>query len=357
MRVGSVLEEARRNILAGATRAALLAFVWSALLAVLVAADASMINGLLVRAHDFRTSGAATMVVTAPGRIDAAACERLEDRDAVASAGALRAVTAALAPLSAPGLPVPTFEATRGLVDQLGAAVGGGVLMSEDAATALGLMPGDALPLRGATAQISDVFPYPHDGRRAGLGYSVVLPVPTTGLFDECWATSWPVDEQLPGLLTSVVVVDPADSDAATPVVAQLNSARGAALDGEALFRSRSTAALPWLAAVAGLLLGFASVWARRLELASARHIGVSIRDQTGQLAVESLAWGLPGSVVGMLAAPVVVPDAAAAEPIAVAASALLIVVVGCAAALGGVLAALAFVSERRFVRYHRARS
>lgn len=357
MRSHALIVESSRNLLGGATRAVILTIVWAALLATLTTFEAAQAQSLLLRASDFRDSGAATLIVAAPGRIDGAACERLSTRDTVASAGSLRAAPAPIEALVSPGVPVPTSEVTDGLVAQLTGVPQWGLLLSAEAARSLGVGPGDTLDLAQGATDVAAVFDYPDDGRRAGLGYSALVTVPAVGEFDECWATSWPIDHDLPGLLAAVVLPAGPDGEEMPTVVAQLNQTRGADFAGEALYRSRATALLPVLAIAGGLLVGGFGVRMRRLELASARHVGVTVVDQAIYVVIEATAWIVAGAAAALLIVPTVAPSAVVSEPGAMAASAVLIVASGCAAALAGTIGALATVSERRFVRYFRNRT
>ena len=357
MRPWALIGESHRNLVSGATRAVVLAIVWTGLLATLTVSDVVTAHSLLVRAAEFQSSGAATVVVTAPGRVDGAACELLSRRETVASAGALRAAPVSVEALVSPGVPVPTSEATVGLVDQLTGAPVWGLLLSADAARSLGVVAGDTLDLDQGVTTVSSVFDYPDDGRRAGLGYSALVTVPAVGAFDECWATSWPLDRDLPGLLASVVLPADADGEEMPTVVAQLNQTRGAEFAGEHLYRSRPTAALPLLAIAGGLVIGAFGVRLRRLELASARHVGVTVADQTIHVSIEAATWITAGAAAALLVVPVVAPGPVVSEPGATWASAALIVASGCVAALAGTIGALATVSERRFVRYFRNRT
>lgn len=357
MRPAALIGESVRNVLTGATRAVILAIVWAGLLATLTVSDAIATQALLVRAAEFQSSGAATVVVTAPGRVDGAACELLSRRETVASAGALRAAPVSVEALVSPGVPVPTSEATAGLVDQLTGAPLWGLLLSADAARSLGVVAGDPLDLDQGATTVSAVFDYPDDGRRAGLGYSALVTVPAVGLFDECWATSWPLDHELPGLLASVVTPAGPDGEEMPTVVAQLNQTQGADFAGEALYRSRPTAGLPVLAIAGGLVIGGFGVRLRRLELASARHVGVTVADQTIHVSIEACVWITAGAIAALLLAAIVAPAAVASEPAAIGANAALIAASGCLAALAGTIGALATESERRFVRYFRNRA
>ncbi|OKI85818.1 hypothetical protein A6A27_40160 [Micromonospora sp. CB01531] len=73
----------------------------------------------------------------------------------------------------------------------------------------------------------------------------------------------------------------------------QLNPRLGEGFNGARVFDSRPSAFAPLVSLIFGTLIGFLSVRSRRVELASARHCGVSVPDQLAHLLIETIVWCL----------------------------------------------------------------
>ena len=213
--------------------------------------------------------------------------------------------------------------------------------------------------LRGAphirSVDIAGTFPYPEDGRRPLLGYSVVETVPDAGTFDQCWVEVWPESPRVQSIAGSAVVVD-ADAGQGPPTVGQLNSSLGRTFDGEASYRNRATAFLPGALVLVGVSLGFLAVRMRRLELAAARLIGIRPSDQGVMLLMESGAWIAAASIISLvltLAASVAMTGGLLPSGLEFAVTAVLAGGVG---VVCGVLGGVASISSRRALRYFRDR-
>lgn len=357
--------EAVRNLRSGTTRALTFGLVWFALAASVLVWDALAVDGIAQDAAHYRSVGAATLVVASPGGIDGAQCERMDALPNVRGAGALRPSTSPLVPLRTPGVELPTFDATPGAValllaaDPVAAADPGvaldGVFVSDEVADVLALHPGDTLATEAGDVVVAGVFASPDDGRRAGLGFAAVQTVPAGAAFDECRVAVWPESRQVQAIVTASVLAPPA-SDAGAPVIGQLNPTLGDGFDAPGRFRTRATALLP-LAVLGGCAaLGFVAVRLRRLELAAARGVGVGLRVQVGQLALETLAWLVPAATAALA---VGVGTALAQNPGTVPAGVEYAGVVlggGVACGLAGALLAVATVSPRRLHAYFRDR-
>jgi len=298
MRARDAAVEGLRNLRTGTGRPAAVAAALTLCAAVLVGLDVSSVAQLVTRAHAFQDAGGSTLLLESAEQVDGAACQRLADRTGVEGAAAvtLGSRTAHAAPL--PQQSIPLVRATAGLAGILGARPdGAGVWVSAEAADQLRVHVGSTLVLDGQPTRVAAVYPYPSDGRQPGLGYAVIEPVPATGVFDECWVRSWPVDDALTPLLTATAFHPAAEQSQRH--LSQLNGSLGANFDGAAQLAQRSSALGFPVALGAALLIGYAAWRLRRLELASARHAGVPARAlwltamlELGVLLAIAWAWG-----------------------------------------------------------------
>jgi hypothetical protein len=352
----SLRSEARRNLESGTTRALLLGMVWCVLLSGLLVWNVAVTADLLQSARGYQDAGASVTVVDAAGRIDGQQCASLAALPNVRGAGALRADPAPLTPAVTPGVELPTFEATPGLIGILlpDARERNGIFLSDAAADALGAGR-TPLALGDRSVDIAGTFPYPEDGRRPLLGYSVVETVPDAGTFDQCWVAVWPESPRVQSIAGSAVVVDE-DAGQGPPTVGQLNSSLGRTFDGEASYRNRATAFLPGALVLVGVSLGFLAVRMRRLELAAARLIGIRPSDQGVMLLMESGAWIAAASIISLvltLAASVAMTGGLLPSGLEFA---VIAVLAGGVGVVCGVLGEVASISSRRALRYFRDR-
>lgn len=358
MRVDAILREVLRDIRTGTARAVTLTLILSVLGIALVLTEIITVRGLLDEAERFRSAGGATLTITAPGRIDGAACEQLRAIDGVGAAGAVRERRTDLRAGALPDAPLATFETTPGfpalLAPESVAPVG--LVVSEDVASELHLAVGDSIASDEGRADVAGVFAYPSDGRRAGFGWAALERVNADRPFDECWVSAWPVDARLPGLLSLSLL--PADAESGDPPqIGQLNPSLGREFTGPDRFDRRLTAAAPLVAAGIGLLLSWGAVRLRRVEMASNLHGGVRRRDAVSIMLLEAAACALPPAVLsataGMLAsAGVVEPDRLGLILSSTRIAAALAIGV-----IGGTLVATLLVRERHLFRYFKDRA
>ena len=356
MRASSVLSEAWRNLSTGASRPLLVAFLAAAVLGGIAAVDVRTIVGLSAQATEFRDSGAAVNVMSAPGAISGQRCDALGDLPGVLGAGATRKAEEQASFLTEPRSGITTVEATVGLAGVLGvtSGSGAGAWLSDQAAESLGAGAGTTLPTSLGPLTVTAEYPYPSDASDRSLAYAVVAPVPATGEFDSCWVFVWPPSPAIDPLIRGTYDGDPAGQSTAT--FSQLNTRLGAVLDGPGMFDGRGSSRAPVVAAVCGLLLGAGTIRARRLELASALHAQVPKSALVTQVWLELFAIVLAAVVITLpftyfLAAdgnPDPLWPAWSAGLRAVAAGALSTLV-------GGGLAA-AMTSEKRLFRYFKDR-
>ena len=145
---------------------------------------------------------------------------------------------------------------------------------------------------------MAGVFDYPADGRRPGLGYSLLVPATSDAAFDECWIASWPQSAEVRTLIRLSLTPEDAGPTTEQPLVTQLNSRNGASFDGSLRFEERITRFGGPASLLGGAILGCLFVRVRRLEFAAARHSGITFIDQATQIGVECIivtvtAWTL----------------------------------------------------------------
>lgn len=308
MIASSVASEAWRNISSGTTGAILLAITFFVGTSVLATADALSIVQANREVAQWQDSGASVYVLYAEDGIDGDNCDHLADGESVRAAGAIRSVDGGLMLSALPAAPPPLWEVTSGFSQLVStsargattSAVGleskGGILVSEDLATVLGIDSGASLPTSHGDARVAGVFAVPDDGRDQGLSYSALAEVTPHAPFDACWVDVWPPSLAVVDALPSVLRANaPADQ---TVFLNQYNATLGTTLDMEALFDNRLTRFAPGAAALLGLSLGFLAIRGRRLELTSSLHAGVSRRALRGQLFIESMTWAIAGSIL-----------------------------------------------------------
>lgn len=352
-----VVGEALRDVRSGTAHALRSAVALALLVGTAVAADVAGVEAVLVRGAAFRDAGAAVLTVEAPGAIDGATCDALGALPGVRAAGALRQATEPLAPATLPRGPVAAYLVSLGAVAVLHAEDSGaaGVLLAGDAATALGVAVGDPLVLGGVGTTVRGTYAWPDDGRRPGYGYAAMLPAERAEPYDACWVDAYPVPDGLPAL-ARLAVLPGGDGQTAPVVVSQLNTTLGTAFDGAAAYSGRVTRHAVWLSLAGGAALGFAAVRSRRLELAAARHVGVTAPAQHLLLALESLAWVLPAAVLVAATASVLIGLGSGEDPAALVRVAAHVAAPGLASALLGAQAATALTRESHLFRYFRER-
>lgn len=358
MRVDAILREAGRDIRSGTARAVLLCLILAVLGIGLVLTEIVAVRTLLDEAERFRSAGGATLTITAPGRVDGSACDRLGEIDGVRGAGAIRERETEMRASALPDAPFATFETTAAFPGLLvpDAVTPAGLVVSEDVAAELALAVGDPLQTADGRADVAGVYPYPSDGRRGGFGWAVLERVSDDRAFDECWVTAWPVDARLAGLLSLALL--PADDLAGDPPqVGQLNATLGREFTGPSRFDLRLTAFAPFVAAGLGVLLAWSAVRLRRVELASNLHAGVRRRDAMAVMLLEAAVWALPAAILSAAAG--LCASAGVVEPdrFALVLGSLRIAVALLLGAMVGTVAATALVRERHLFAYFKERT
>ncbi|MDR0432671.1 MAG: hypothetical protein LBH48_05095 [Bifidobacteriaceae bacterium] len=351
-----ILSEASRDVATGTTRST----IWGGLAGVVMAAcsvfDIGAIDALVVRAAEFVNAGASTYVIEAPQLVDGKACQAIATL-AGFQAGAMREEPATVATLL-PSAPIPTYAVTDGLFDLVPAIedLGGtGVLASAEVADSLGIMPGGSIETSSGPVRVRGVFSWPPDGRRRGLAFALLAPEVSAGRFDECWARRTPPQADMSGpLLATLLPRAVEDSDSVS--LLQLNPSLGEQLNGARSFAGRPSR-WAWCISLGGcLMVGLASVRARRLELASALHLGVSRGQLIGMMVLEWAWWTLIALIAAAIASAWAVVAGSGAAPRALADAAALVLGQGTAGSLIGVALGGASIRERALFRYSKSR-
>ncbi len=266
--------EGLRNLRAGTGRPVVTTIALLACAAVLLGLELGSLKALLESARAFRAAGGAVTILETRGQVDGAACHALGGISGI-DAAAVTITGLQVRSAQLPQQPLPLVRATSGLADLLGITPNGvGVWISTDTAEQLGVDVGSPLVLDGQATRVAAIFDYPDDGRRPVLGYAIVEPAIAMGPFDECWGSSWPMNPGIQPLLLSSAYLPAVEQGQVR--FSQLNGTLGVGFDGSEQFLRRPTS-WSWLAAaVAGFGVGLGGWRLRRLELASARHAGVS---------------------------------------------------------------------------------
>lgn len=353
----SLRSEAVRNVRSGTSGALLLGTLWFIVLMTTLVWNTVTVIAIVDAAQRYQDSGAATTIVESADNISGTLCESMSSIPNVTFAGALRESSAPIRPAATPGVDLPTFDASPGLVSLLmnGAGERDGIFTSRQVAGALGVSRGSTLTTADGEGAVSGVFDYPEDGRRAGLGYAAVQSVAPSETFDECWVSVWPESDRVRAVVAASVLAS-APADDAPPVITQLNSSLGASFEAERRYRDRATALVPLGTLLVGAGLGCSSVRTRRLELASARLVGVRIADQMSHLSLEQVMWVGASSIAAFVASTAVVLSCAPALAVPAMHTAVLTLAGGAVAMWAGSMLALATISSRRTIDYFKNR-
>ena len=379
MRLVGVLGEAARNLATGTSHACALALAVAALIGLLAGADWLTIAMLQRQTDEYVAAGGSTWVLDYAGHVDGAACDRLVSLEGVQAAGAIRQTDSPLVFATLPSTGVPVWEGTPGSArllalaatgtgagaDASGAVVSGtaagGVLLSADAAKPFAVTAGDELVLKdGRTLHVAGVIDWPDDGRKSTFAYAALSPVPADAArtFDQCWVRAWPEPGNLESLIRLATdgMMPASDGSHGRPQTDRLNTTKGAAMDGAALFDSRLTAHAPWVAIAAALLLGLVLTRSRRLEMASALHCGVPKMALLTQITVETGAGALAGALMAGPLLAWVWMDGRGADAVALLDTLLRVPVAAVVGALIGASVAVAATRESRLLRYFKNR-
>lgn len=356
MRPRALLREVVVDIVSGTARAGVFLVMFSLLIGCSVVGEALNTRQLVVDAQQFRSSGAAIIVLTAAGAVDPMACERLDSVAGVESAGALRESGAAAIATLLPASPIPIHEVSQQFEAVLGARrlSGSGAVVSDEVIESLGGRGISWFATRAGALHVGSVYSYPTDGRRAGLAWAVLLPTTSRDPFDECWISVWPYDESMRQLLPSAIDIDAAarSGSAFTYDVAQLNERLGSAPSGSQRFGNRVTASAPLVVAVAGLLLGALSIFLRRLEIAARLHHRSRRTTIVEFVLLETSFWAILGGGIASMGGLVIAISLLPEDGRAIALMTALMTGIGILSSVFGAVGATLFVRERQLFVY-----
>lgn len=137
------------------------------------------------------------------------------------------------------------------------------------------------------------------------------------------------------------------------PRVAQLNASLGTRFDAHQEYSERFSRFGGAAVGVASLVVGYAAVRIRRVELAAALHDGVRRADLWITILLESLAWVLPPLAAGLVASTHLL--AADGMPVVLSVGGR-VLLPGTLLALAGVSLGVAVTRERDLFRYSKER-
>ena len=353
MRLDALLREAWRNLASGTTRGVW----WAAVLAVVLGSatvfDAVTVSSIGRSAQMFQDRGGSVLIVESIGAIDGAQCEALASLERVRGAVALRQSAEPLRLAALPSSPPALYEATPGFARFFTthpSDEGAGIWLSGQLEQSVGELAGSSLIDPSTRVQYAGYFDYPDDGRSMSLAYTAVIEVPATGLFDECWVDVWPQRDDLASLATFAVRT-PLDAPPEVRI-RQLNTSMGESLDQELELANRVTRLLPLFSTVIAGLVGVVAVRLRRLEIASALHVGVRIRDLAGQLMLECISWAVPAGALALAAAFLIARPLEGGDAVFVWLSAGFTVATGATAVMVGIFGGLASIRSKRFFQF-----
>ncbi|QWW19975.1 hypothetical protein I6B53_02355 [Schaalia sp. 19OD2882] len=358
MRLREILREAGRDLASGTARAVLLAVGVAAVAVTCTVADLRAMGAVVDAVVTFRSVGASIRIVEVPQGIDARVCDGLTHLPGVRAAGALRKVKEPLTLGVLPSNPLTLYEASPAFATMLPASTGQsrtGLLVPTGLARTLGVGIGQQVPTSQGTALVGGTYSYPEDGRPPGMGWAAIALVPADHGFDECWMDAHPVAASTAAALLWAISADLPVPDADV-VTRQHNSTLGLPTVPARDFLARPTARLPLVAFAVALVLAGAATWMRRLELASALHVGVRRLDQMACLAMQTLVWAGVGAAPAVPVALALTRGRAAETAQVLALHACMNPLMGVAGALVGTLVAAALVRERRIFTWFKSR-
>nr|NLD40053.1 hypothetical protein [Actinomycetales bacterium] len=338
MRLREILREAGRNLASGTTRPFTFALLLAAIILLTAGMDQAAVTGHRIDHERFRAAGATHWIVQSSGAIHVGRCEAMAAYPGVVAAGALRTTGEARLALL-PATAVPVREVSPGMRDLLSVPPDGGVWVPHQLAETLGLRSGGSVALdSGEDVAVAAVYRSPGDGGST-LSNTLLTPAPvppaagspaataavptadvpadaapTAGtspaaapavassageqpLWDECWLDLEVYSESVTTTAASYVPTI-AEGETNQTRVQQLTSSLGRSHNLAEILEGRQTQALLWALPVLAALLGYAAARSRRLEFASARHVGVSAPDLAATTLVESLAWACAGGLI-----------------------------------------------------------
>lgn len=272
-RIDELLREIGRNISSGMTRFGLLSFTFMALSLCTIGLDVAQIISLESTVAAYLGSRSDIELISKEKAINAVSCQQIMSSESIVHAGAIREAT----PVILRGLPdnrIPTFEVSDGLLSVIDASQAdhAGVWASRTLADKMQFVTGSIVETQTGSLRISGIYDWPEDGRDARLEYAILVPVPASGRFDECWASVWPATDVQELLRSTVTYEDGASGSH----LGKVNYTNGDTLDANDLFISRLTHWTGLAGFLISAIIAFMSVRRRKLEIAGNMHAGLS---------------------------------------------------------------------------------
>jgi hypothetical protein len=291
-RLMCVTREGVLNLLAYPMRSTAFILVLAGILVGPALFDAMAVTALNNQADEFRKSGGAIRVLTAPGSVTREQCEHLVRTAGFTSSGSVE--KGASVTLRQPGLnALPVYEVSPGFAKLLGIEHRdvAGVYLSASFASELGTAPGKDLVLSDGVVLVQGVFELPVvQGAAAALNTALIVVVPAVGESSQCWAEIWPTTQELDPYLLNAATPDAPKGET---TIDPLNSSLGQQFNGYEIFSQRPTRFLAYGATVVVFSLGIFFAGMRRLEIASSLHAGAKRSFAMGVIIVEALPIGI----------------------------------------------------------------
>ncbi|TRW44395.1 hypothetical protein FJ693_13780 [Georgenia yuyongxinii] len=179
---------------------------------------------------------------------------------------------------------------------------GAGLTVDAELADSLGIghIP-DRTYLAGKNTPIdvAATYAHPDDGRGSTLSGAALAIVVDNEPFDSCWVRFWPPTDNPLELMGPVTNGSQAGGSGD---LIQWNPTFGRSYDPAGEFRRLPLAGVAAAAAAIAALLAYAGVRLRRLELASARHVGMTQSSLVGIAVAEISLWLAPACVLALTA-------------------------------------------------------
>lgn len=295
MRWRAIFGEAARNLTSGASHAGVALAACVSIATALGVMDAHAVASIAESTNEFERQGGSTYVLTAPGEVDGRVCDRLSSVEGVKASGATFSRGATLEFAQMPGTLVPKLTATPGYTRVLqpnrGDAIPSGLHLAAGLAKTLGVGQGEALTTVEPQMLWTVGGVFENNGRSDQLQYVAVAVSGYGTRYDECWAVVNVAED--PHALLTMAWTPAAAASPIPPRTAQLNGSMGPPSQFREAYANRSTRWTPLLALALGATTGVFITRRRRLEFATALHIGVRRRDLAALGAVESAAVGI----------------------------------------------------------------
>ncbi len=358
MRFSEICREAGRDVASGTARASILAVVVAVCCCGLTWTDVTQMTAAVQRAAEYRRRGASISILEVPTGIDGRACDALADQPGVRASGALRESQTPFTVAVAPQNPLTHFEATPGFrhIFPNARRVGDvGVLLPGSVVESLGLGRDGSIVTTNGHALVAGFYDYPDDGRPRGFGYAALSLAAPTELFDQCWVDAYPLPQATRDLIYTAIAADAPQQDGG-PKLTQHNTTLGMSENPAAQFTGRMSAGFPLIGLAAGFTLACLAVTLRRLEVASALHVGVPKTAVAATMLLETVAWAVPGVLAALPGIAWLTRDLTAGDHQAVVLTACLIPALTASGALLGTVTSALLIREKRLFAYFKGR-